>query len=181
VSFISRITTWVTGQSLTSSALNGEFNNVVNVLNNASNSAGYLLGTVVQTQQFVDTAATDTTSVSFQPTTTLVSITPKSTTHKIRISVTGTLEAANPASATSYVSIFRGSTDLSNGSGFVQLVGTAIGANNLQVPVGIVYLDSPATTSATTYTVKIHGTAGFHTYWNNFTGSATILCEEIAF
>lgn len=34
MSLISRITTWVSSQVLTSSALNGEFNNVVNTLNN---------------------------------------------------------------------------------------------------------------------------------------------------
>jgi hypothetical protein len=34
MSIISRITTWVTNQVLTSSALNGEFNNIVNTLNN---------------------------------------------------------------------------------------------------------------------------------------------------
>lgn len=146
------------------------------------NPAGYIIGTTVQAIQFVDTAATSTSSATYQSTTTVASITPKSTTHKIRISVSGTLQDNNISTADVAASVFRGGTDLdTTGVGFVSM-GSATTSTQLNVPASFVFLDAPVTTSALTYTVKIRVSAGAGTViWNRNSGSAVIILEEIAY
>lgn len=209
MSLFNRITTWAAGQILKSSDLNGEFNNLVNGLNNldgattswtnvkagslnvtgtsitlngvlTTNAAGYIIGTVVQTSQVTDTASTTSSGTSYTSTTTAASITPKATTHKIRISVTGAFANTSFNTANTYVSIFRGSTDLSDGSGF-NFISSNAGNTTFQGPCSMVYLDNPATTSSTTYTVKIKSDTAAKALWNGSTGTAVILLEEIAF
>ena len=142
------------------------------------NSCGYVIGTVVQSSQAIDTAATTSNSTSFVVTTTSATITPKCSTDKIKTSITGTMEDASAAASTSIVSIFRGSTDLSNTLGFAQIFsGTAI---NITVPCAMTYLDSPSTTSAVVYTVRFKNSSAVNTTWNPNGGSAIILLEEIA-
>lgn len=144
------------------------------------NAAGYVIGSVVHAITITDTTATTSSGTTFTSTATSTSITPHSTTHRVKISVTGTIQNAAAAANTSTVSIFRGSTDLSNGSGFVQnLSGTAI--SNDILPVAITYLDQPNSTSSLTYTVKIKSSVAGDSVWNALTGSAVILLEEIAF
>jgi hypothetical protein len=144
-----------------------------------TNAAGYIIGTVVQIVQATNTNSTTTNSASYVGTGTTATITPRASTHKIKVSVTGTLNNGNAQTNHSYVSIFNGSTDFSNGNGFAGIFSdTAIG---ITVPCCLVYIDSPATTSATTYTVKIKSSNGVtNTIWNALSGTAVILLEEIA-
>jgi hypothetical protein len=208
MSLFNRITTWSSLQLLKSADLNGEFNNLVNGLNNLDggtttwtnvkvttltsgvpnlavfNAAGYVLGSVVQTVQFQDTAASNGTGTAYASTTTTASITPKATTHKIKVSVIGTIQSDAWSTNPVYATLFRAATDLSTADSFGFIngqSGTAIA--NLILPCSIIYLDSPATTSSTAYTVKIKSTtagAG-HVTWNALAGSSMILLEEIAF
>ncbi len=142
------------------------------------NAAGYLIGSVVQTVQVTDTSGTASSGTAYTSTPTAASITPKATTHKIRISVTGRLYSG-PLSSNNYVSVFRGSTDLSNGNGFVGSANDTT-TGNLEMPASMTYLDSPATTSSTTYTVKLKSSTAGTAAWNNSAGTAVILLEEIA-
>jgi hypothetical protein len=146
---------------------------------NGTNSAGYIIGTVVQSVQVTDTAATTSSGTSYTSTTTTASITPKASSHKIKITVTGVLgETVAINTSNTFASLFRGSTDLSNGNGFAQIEGAVTAG--VTFPCSMCYLDSPATTSSTTYTVKIKSSGSSDATWNNNTGSAVILLEEIA-
>lgn len=152
--------------------------NVVS-LANTLNAAGYIIGSIVQIVQATDTTSTAASGTAYTSTATAASITPLATTHKIRISVTGRVSDTAVNVSNTYVSIFRGSTDLSNGAGFTGIDGTSA-VGSLEFPVGMCYLDSPATTSSTTYTVKIKTTASASGTWNNASGTCVILLEEIA-
>lgn len=144
------------------------------------NAAGYIIGTVVQTNQVIVTSGTTSSGTAYTSTGSTASITPLATTHKIKITAVGTL--ANTAFSTQnvYVSIFRGSTDLDTSSNGFGLVSTNAANTVDQHPCCIIYLDSPATTSSTIYTLKIKSDTAAKAGWNN-NGSAVFLLEEIAF
>lgn len=201
MSIISRLTTWTVGQLLKSADLNGEFNNIVNTLNNldaatttwdnvkttsltiavtgaGTNAAGYLIGTVVQRQSFVDTSTTSSIGTAFTSTATTVSITPKATTHVIRISVTGMLGSTAAASSNTYVTLLRGATNLGNATNGMSLMAGGV-AGNTDVPCSLIYIDSPGTTSSTPYTVSIKSDLTGDGRWNSTTW-AYISVEEIA-
>lgn len=143
------------------------------------NAAGYVIGTVVQMVQVTDTTSTAASGTSYTSTNVAASITPKATTHKIRVTVTGRVSDTAWNSSNTYVSVFRGVTDLAAaGNGFVGISGNT--AVNAEVPVSISYLDSPASTSALTYTVKLKTTSAASGTWNTSGGVCVILLEEIA-
>lgn len=147
-----------------------------------TNTSGFILGTVVQSVQFVDTAQSASSGAnSYTATTTAATITPKSTTHKIRISVNASsLGGSSTAGDQVAVTIERGVVDLAaTANGFAQYINAVVG--NVS-PCAFVYLDSPATTSSVTYTVFIKNvTANRGVAWNNLSQTATILLEEIAY
>lgn len=125
------------------------------------------------------TTATTTTSTSFVDTSTTVTITPTSSSNKILVLAFGQLNHS-AAGFSGVATIARGSTDLqSGGQGEVNVSST--GASPL-VPCGLMVVDSPATTSATTYKVRIKTNSGSGTTgWVN--GNAkygTIIAIEVA-
>lgn len=148
---------------------------------NAVNAAGYIKGTIVQTVQFVDTASSSTTSSTYAATTTTANITPLASTHKIKISISGDFDNNHPSGVNVYATVKRGATDLdSTGSGFVS-IGQGTVTTYLVTHAAWTYLDSPATTSATTYKVYIRNSDNStSSIWNPNTNSAVILLEEIA-
>ena len=119
--------------------------------------------------QVVSTAKTDTfTTTSAMPTFADItglsaSITPTSSTSKILVTVTGTV-GNNSANYIAAVNLVRGSTSIAMGDargsstrcfGSVQSPSTA---NSFSIVV--CFLDSPATTSATTYKVQLSSESG---------------------
>jgi hypothetical protein len=94
-----------------------------------------------------------TTSTSYVTTGLAASITPKSATSKILVMVTGAIYVS--ASQTTFYSIYRGGSSVSLFSQLSLAAGWCPTAGN--------YLDSPATTSSTTYTVyfKTSGGTGY--------------------
>jgi hypothetical protein len=121
--------------------------------------------------QVVQTAKTDvftTTSATFVDVTGLsVSITPTSATSKVLVMVyiTGGAEASNGVARNFFAKLLRDTTDIFVGSAGSRTPAFA-GAANSVISVGPdyawgwtpVYLDSPATTSATTYKVQVRTT-----------------------
>jgi hypothetical protein len=106
-------------------------------------------GSILQVVQGTSTTAVSTTSTSYVTTGLTVSITPKFSTSKIFVSFTGMIHTTTGAQIAA--TIYRNSTDLSSSSrGFVELYNSA---GELQSMACGVYLDSPATTSSTSYTV----------------------------
>jgi hypothetical protein len=134
-------------------------------------------GSVLQVVQGTSSTNTNTTSTSYVTTNLSASITPKFSTSKILIIVNGTTYAGNIGTY-GYYTIFRGTvagTNL-NSIGF-----NVIGASysDLEAPAAMSYLDSPATTSATTYTVALRAVSGT-VYWAANSALSTIILMEIA-
>lgn len=121
-------------------------------------------------------ASTTTTSVTFVATSLAATITPTSASHRIKISVSGMMKTNTPAAASVRVTLKRGSTELSG-----QTYGFAASSGAGYNPVSFIFIDSPATTSATTYTVYVSNDDGVTTVSFNSTAAtlAVIILEEV--
>ena len=121
-------------------------------------TANPISGQVIQTvnTNFQATGASNyfsTSSTSFVTTGIAVSITPKFSTSKILVMATGLLQT-NLGATAAYVTIYRNSTNLiTQGQGTIYSSG-----GSEQAPYSLLYLDSPATTSATTYKTQFAST-----------------------
>jgi hypothetical protein len=131
-------------------------------------------GTVLQVVSAALTSTFTTSSISYVDVTGLtVSITPKFSTSKILVMYTAQT-ASDPALAGTFLRLARNSTAI--------FVGDAAGSRsqdtNSGAPANIYgfylgcgqYLDSPATTSATTYKVQIRNNGGATSYINRSVG-----------
>jgi len=124
------------------------------------------------------TTTTSTTSTTFVTANLSASITPTSTSHKIKVTITGVIAIGN-IQRQCYLTAFRNSTDLSNGVGFVA-VGNSGTTTPLAVPASITYIDSPTTTSSTTYAAYIRtSNAASTATFNEILGTAVITLEEV--
>ena len=127
-------------------------------------------GAVLQVVSATASVQTSTTSTSFVNVGSLsATITPSSSTSKIFIVISTTTQGT----ATEYTSIARGATELSGGVGMV----VSSVPSNYYTPTTLSYLDSPATTSATTYYMQGKVSSGTG-YW--VSGLSTITLMEIA-
>lgn len=157
------------------------------VLTNASSIARSQLpaGSVLQVVQATTSTATTTSSTSFVDTNLLASITPTSASSKILALISGPLYTGNTGYNT-YASIRL----TRNGSGIMQTqqvtdnqVGSAVGPT-MTANINICYLDSPATTSSTTYRIQIKSDQGSYspviTFPFSNVNTATIILMEIA-
>ena len=108
-------------------------------------------GAVLQVVTATDSTQRTTTSTSFVTgsNTLSVSITPSSTSNKILILMTS--GGGNNGTGTASYSVYRGATNLGDGSnGFLSIQSNG---GQIQSQVAVNYLDSPNTTSSTTYQV----------------------------
>ena len=144
--------------------------------------AGYTSGQIIQAVvgtgkvlQVLSTTKTDTfsasTSNTYSDITGLsVTITPSSSTSKVLVLVS--LVGSAPAAGTALIQLFRGSTAICLGtaSGSRPAVTTTVdtdGRSNALMTASINFLDSPATTSATTYKLAMNtGDTGGTAYIN---------------
>jgi hypothetical protein len=144
------------------------------------NSGGQVLQVV--TSNFNSTFSQASSGSTLYATGHSVTITPKFSTSKIFIIATGALGTNSGNSWGAFATIYRGATNLAPLSGttgspsaFAPIYGPSGG---LTVTTTLQYLDSPATTSATTYQVYIGG-GGATVSWasNGWYGSnpATVL------
>lgn len=119
-------------------------------------------GRIVQVVTATYTTETTTSSSSFVTSGLTATITPKSATNKILVLTSATMSHNDERDA-SIATLFRGTvagTNLGNGVNGMAAIRNAItGASNTRSTFGINYLDSPATTSATTYTLGFRTTA----------------------
>ena len=145
-------------------------------------------GNVIQVVQGTSNTETGITSGSATDTGLSVSITPTSSSSKILVLVTQEYLSVSPSAATFFcgINIVRNSTTIYsgnrsngmgvvNGSGITQLVTLGI--------FSMAYLDSPATTSSTTYKTQAfnHTTgAGYAIYLQNNASPSYITVMEIA-
>jgi hypothetical protein len=165
-------TTQATAGLTSSSALNAS-----NVTTGTLPSAQLPVGTVLQVVQGSSTASTSTSSSTYQSTPLSVSITPKSATSKILILTAGAYADSGGATTACYAIARNGTAQTASEVLWYRSAGGS------GYTMNITYLDSPATTSATTYAVYIRAISG--TVYLGATGlggntTATITAMEIA-
>jgi len=121
--------------------------------------------------------ATNTNSTSFTATTLTATITPTSTSSKIYVSATFSATQDGGSNIQSQVAIYRGATNL-RPSGTCLFMYDHPGGNVGFSGTYQIY-DSPATTSATTYTVYVK-VADASSFFRAVAGTDTITLMEIA-
>ena len=137
-------------------------------------------GKILQVITATDSTARGSTSSSFVTgsNTLSVTITPSATSSKILVLYTGAVQNVGATNATSHFTIYRGATNLGGGSN--SALGSAyINANNLVLNMSIGYLDSPSTTSATTYQVYFKNDNSTTVYLNAQGTLSSITAFEI--
>jgi hypothetical protein len=129
-------------------------------------------GSVLQVIQGITPSSYTTSSSSSTATGYGLSITPTGSTNKILIMLSGDMDTG-VANNQAIVTIRRGTTDLGAGSG-----GSVFSAANRMIGrISVNYLDSPATTSATTYNIYFQAGSSSTITWY---GGATITLMEVA-
>jgi hypothetical protein len=140
-----------------------------NVLTDTSPKAGNVIQVVTNTTN----AQVSTSSTSFVSATLAVSITPASSSNKVFVIVASTSQGSTTNSM--YYTIYRGATNLGGTLGMTAF--SNAGGN--QYPLAMSYLDSPATTSSTTYTVYFRTSSG-SVFFGETNMVASITAMEIA-
>ena len=135
-------------------------------------------GMVIQVVSHKNSAPNSTTSSSFVATNSAVTITPTSTNSKILIQTNAPLYG-NDNNVHTYTTIYRGSTNL-NGSSELQLFATGSDSMGRWTNGSMQFLDSPNTTSATTYTVYFRNSTNGTSHYDANGGMAIITAMEIA-
>jgi microcystin-dependent protein len=135
------------------------------------------VGKVLQVVNATYGTETSTSSASYIDTGLTASITPTSATSKVLVFVDMTGIGATAASQRSNMAIVRNSTNILEFE--KEAPYTTMTSEFGLGGVGATYLDSPATTSATTYKIQIKATAGT-VFWNLKSGNSTITIMEIA-
>lgn len=135
---------------------------------------------ILQIIQSTSTTVTSTTSSTYQSTNCTANITPKFNTSKILVFISGMLEEDATADQ-ARISLFRGASDLDPGAtGFVTNSTSVTGLTGTNVGVSFMYYDSPATTSSTTYTVKLKSTDNTNTVKFGNGGAQIMILIEVA-
>jgi len=137
---------------------------------NAWGEAGAAAGQVIQVLSATDETERSTASASYVTgsNTLSVTITPSSASNKIAIFVSTTLYADSVMNLT----IFRGATNLGPATGFARHATS--GGNE---GASIVFLDSPSTTSATTY--QVYFKTNISAVINASGAKGSIVCMEV--
>lgn len=153
----------------------------VNEIVEATSGAGVAIpGHVIQVVSATSTSTATTTSTSFVSTGFSASITPTSTTNKVMVMVSGGMEgcAGGSGSEVTMWKVYRNGSSIEGSSYGKRLYLTP----NVYSILDIKHLDSPASTSAQTYTLYYARFAGSGTAsWNRDGGqTVTMTLMEIA-
>jgi len=140
-------------------------------------------GSVLQVVSATTTTVYSTSSTSWTAATNFaVTITPKYSTSKIMVLMFGGMIDNNGIGSQVSATIYRNNTTNlapgagGNDKGMTEVYGQQ---SRLQIPFAISYVDSPATTSATTYTLYYKGN-GTTAYISSDSNQAQIIAMEIA-
>lgn len=143
----------------------------------SATTTGFPAGSVVQVVSATTTTSTNTTSTSYVATNLAASITPKSSSNKVLVLFN--ITCGKNGSSGVYLAIYRGASSIAEVAANIGDDGTANNTNN--PPMGACYLDSPSTTSSTTYTIYIKSGSGTSTAKSVInSGVAMITLMEIA-
>lgn len=128
---------------------------------------------VLQTVFCSVTTSSATSTTSFGTTNNTCTITPKFSTSRVAIYTSAVVVIAN-ASNTLLASIFRGTSDLGSGVAMAN-----VGSTVTTFQLSFNYVDSPATTSATVYTVESKSATGGQTVTYGNGQIQTMILQEI--
>lgn len=136
-------------------------------------------GTIGQVVSSTQSSNQSTTSTSYVTSNHSVTITPSSTSSKILVSVLGGGTYLFGTNYALYATIYRGGSNIGVGgdSGFYRLFKSASG--ELIGPMCMYVLDSPSTTSATTYTAYYRSENGTTAYYNLGQVGVTMTAMEV--
>ena len=138
-------------------------------------------GHVVQVVQGTLGSAANTNTTSYSDTGLTATITPTSATSKILVitSASGCLQDNATSDETAKVNLVRGSTQISELETQIRTRG-GTGGENAPFTTNFSFLDSPSTTSATTYKVQQKVVSAEVLYFNFGSSTATITLMEVA-
>lgn len=136
--------------------------------------AGVTTGKILQVVQTTDTGRRDSTSATFADTVNTASITPTSTSNKVLVVVYEGQCYKNANDTQLDFQLLRGATSIFTYSGLN--IGAVVDSTN---PT-IVYLDSPATTSSTTYKTQFRNRDAAGTVSVNDNSTAVMILMEVA-
>ena len=136
-------------------------------------------GKVLQVVHGTDETSRETTSTSYASLTLNASITPSATSSKVLVLVSLAVSSAFDEKY-GYFTLYRDSSDVGNsgGSGFFYTFDSD-GSGDVYMAGSITHLDSPSTTSETTYTLYGKATSGGKARINTNGGRSTITLIEI--
>jgi hypothetical protein len=135
-------------------------------------------GSVLQVVQGSYSTQVSSSSATLATTNLTASITPSSATSKVLVIVSSASSYTQAASRQITFAIFRGATNV-HGSG---QYGAQLFSNgtDIEAPHSMVFLDSPATTSSTTYALYFASTNGGTVNFNQNNNNSYIILMEIA-
>ena len=142
----------------------------------SSSSSGKVLQVV---QGTLSGSVTYSSPTSFTQTTLTASITPTSATSKILVMMAYCYNNASSGQTFQATVYKNNTTNLSPNSGNAFSVAKINGATEIQVPFSFNYLDSPTTTSSTSYTCWVRSSSGNITLGDTV-GAGTVILMEIA-
>lgn len=172
----------VTVSSLTvTSQLDMRNHKITNLANGTASTDAATVGQlkVLQVVSSTSTTTFTTTSSAFQTTNCSASITPTSASNKIMVIATGELRDTNMGTANAVLSIFRGTANLGGGS-TISLGNLGGGAGSLRIPTTTTITDTPNSTSAVTYAVKIKNDDNATTVDFNVNSETAMTLMEVA-
>jgi hypothetical protein len=151
---------------------------VDNIVGAASASTIHIPGHIIQTVTGTHSTQLTTTSTSYITSGITATITPKSSSSKILILSNFQAQVTSQNNQSGYFTVFRGSTNLGNGGQFLRL---EVNVDNWFGSQTIQHLDSPNTTSATTYDLQFRSqTSALTTRINLSSNTGYLTLLEIA-
>ena len=146
-------------------------------INGSGTITGASIGKILQVVQGTSTTTTSSTSATYADTTLTVSITPTLATSKVLILVAQNLAYDGVGSTEIDLRIVRDATAVSTLARYIFSSGVQVSQGSYAAN----YLDSPNTTSATTYKTQFRRAAGTNTiYAQNVSAPSTIIVMEVA-
>ena len=134
-------------------------------------------GKVLQVVSATYNTQQTTTSNSYVTSNLTVSITPSSSSNKILVFASAVIATSGTATHTG-VTLYRNSTNLSTDDSMAHSYGSA---GTVRCNIGVHYLDSPSTTSSTSYTIYFKAGSGAHSQYIHVDDSMSVITAiEIA-
>ena len=139
-------------------------------------------GSILQVVSFTTNAENSTTSSTWQPSFVTANITPSSSSNKILIRFHAWAESFTTANHVAWTIFRNNSVNLDYSNGNLGMGNFIIGypSGNMEGQATAVWLDSPSTTSATTYTVYYKSYNNINTAYFGGNRMCSMVLEEIS-